>query len=311
MDVRHLRLFVAVAEEGSIHAGARRLMMAQPPVSQTLRKLEREAGGELLIRSSHGVELTAAGTALYEKACDILARVDSAVEEVRRVARAERYPLRVGLLAGLSAAAELTGPIITSFQRRHPEVDVTVHDLPFDQLFEALATGPLDVGIIRVPSFDERIVTESLFTEPRLLCCSADDPLADADILSVHDDNVLDCAIIEMVRTPAPFRAFWELNESRGGPPPRSFADPAVSVAEVQLTLLSKPVVMPIAASAWRLGMASPLLRVVPLADVDPSEVAVGYRRDGACTYAKEFARCARETSRQLIDLVPGGIAIG
>ncbi|MGQ0479519.1 MAG: LysR family transcriptional regulator [Pseudonocardia sp.] len=309
MDVRHLRLFVAVAEEGSIHAGARRLQMAQPPVSQTLRRLEREAGGALLIRSSRGVQLTEAGTALLEHARDILARVDSAVESVRRVARTERYPLRVGLMAGLVAAAELTWPIISTFQRRHPEVVLQVRELPFDVQFESLATGAVDVAIIRGPCLDERIETEALFTEPRLLCCSAEHPVADADSLAVAD--VLDYPMIEMVRTPAPFREFWQLNESRGGPPPRPYADPAVSLLEIQLSLLCEPVVMPVAASAWRLGMTSPLLRAIPLTDVPPSDVAVGYLRRGSCAHAREFARCAREVSHRSIDLVPGAVTSG
>lgn len=297
---------MAVAEEGSIHGGARRLMMAQPPVSQALRKLEREAGGELLVRSPRGVELTEAGAALLEHARDILARVDSAVESVRRVTRAERVPIRVGLMAGMMAAADLTWPILSTFQRRYPEVVLKAQDLPFDKLFEALATGAVDVALISGPCLDDRVATEALFTEPRLLCCSADDPVAEADSLSVND--VLDCPMIEMVRTPAAFREFWELNETRGGPPPRPFADPAVSVLDVQLTLLSEAVVMPVAASAWRLGMANPHLRVVPLTDAQPSMVSVGYRREGPSAYARKFARCAREVSQRSIDLVPGGV---
>jgi LysR family transcriptional regulator, nitrogen assimilation regulatory protein len=83
MDVRHLRSFLAVAEEGSIHAGARRLTIAQPALSQALRKLERDLDVTLLVRSSRGIELTAAGRALVEHARDVVARFDRTTEIVR------------------------------------------------------------------------------------------------------------------------------------------------------------------------------------------------------------------------------------
>lgn len=305
MDLRHLRLFVAVAEEGSIRAGARRLVMAQPPVSQALRKLEREINSELLIRSPHGIELSEAGSVFLEHAREILDRVDSAVAAAQKVASTERYRLRVGLMAGVVSAGNLTAPIIDSFRQRHPRVDLGLAELSFDQQFEALVSGAVDVGIVRGPCHDDRIVTQPLFTEPRLLCCSARHPLSDADSLSVED--TLDYPMIDMVRTPQPFRGFWQLNDARGGPPPRPYIDSAVSLMGIQLTLLSKPVVMPVAASAWRLGLESPFLRAIPLVDVQPTEVAIAYLRERSSDYTESFMRCARQICEDDIEAVPGG----
>lgn len=305
MDLRQLRLFIAVAEEGSIRAGARRLMMAQPPVSQALRKLEREANCKLLIRSSRGIELSEAGAGFLESAREILAQVDSAVVTAQQVARTERTRIRVGLMAGVVSAGNLTAPIISAFRRDHPQVDLGFEELSFDQQFEALINGSVDVGIVRGPCFDDRIVTEPLFNEPRLLCCSAKHPLADADSLSVED--TLGYPMIDMVRTPAPFRAFWQLNDARGGPPPRPHVDTSVSLLEIQLTLLSEPVVMPVAASAWTLVLKSPFLRAIPLTDVQPTDAAVAYLRDRPSRNVKAFAQCARQICERGIKFVPGG----
>lgn len=83
MDVRLLELFVCVAEEGSIHGAARRMLVAQPAVSKALQRLEREVGAALVVRSSQGVTLTPAGAILLGEARDILARIGRALAAVR------------------------------------------------------------------------------------------------------------------------------------------------------------------------------------------------------------------------------------
>jgi DNA-binding transcriptional LysR family regulator len=170
---------------------------------------------------------------------------------------------------------------------------------------EALVSRDVDVGIVRDPYLTDGIVIEPLFTEPRLLCCSNEHPIANADSVSVED--ILDYPMIDMVRTPDPFREFWQLNDARGGPPPRPYADQSVSLLEIQLSLLSEPVLMPVASSAWGLYLESPLLRAIPLLDVRPTNAAVAYVGDCPDAYVQTFARCAREICEQAIDLVPGG----
>src|SRR3989442_12509989 len=88
MELRHLRYFVAVAEEGSLTVAAeRRLHTAQPSLSRQIRDLEYEGGAQLMIRSAHGIELTAAGRAFLEHARLALTQVDAAREEARRAAQ--------------------------------------------------------------------------------------------------------------------------------------------------------------------------------------------------------------------------------
>ena len=96
MELRHLRYFVAVAEERHFGRAAERLHIAQPPLSQQIRRFEAELGEPLLYRTTRSVELAPAGEALLERAREILAAVDSAVEDARRAARGEYGRLAIG-----------------------------------------------------------------------------------------------------------------------------------------------------------------------------------------------------------------------
>jgi len=309
VDLRELRLFVAVVEEGSIHGGSRRLMITQPAVSQALRKLEREVGGALVIRTSSGIELTQAGVALLDHGRDILSRMDSASKIVRDVARSDSRVLRIGLMSGTASAGDLTFPILSAFRERYPDVRLSVSDLSFDNQFDALSDGRVDVAIVRPPCDDERLEVVDLFSEPTVLCFSAEHRLAAGEAVSL--DDVLDESMIELVRAPERWRAFWGLNDLRGGPSRRNHPEPAVTLSELRYALLCEPVVAAASESAWRYGLCSPLLRTLPIVGAPPNPVAVAFVRHPRRAWAREFARCAREISEHLLDLVPGGQLIG
>ena len=101
MELRHLRYFIAVAETGSLtEAAKRRLYTSQPSLSRQIRDLEDEVGVELLSRSVHGVELTAAGKAFLDQARLVLMHVDAAVETARRAAQPERKTFAIGFQTG-------------------------------------------------------------------------------------------------------------------------------------------------------------------------------------------------------------------
>src|SRR5262245_53667729 len=97
MELRHLRYFIAVAEEGHITRAAERLRMQQPPLSRQIKEIEREVNAQLFLRKARGVELTDAGHVLLEEARAILANVDHAVETTRRTARGEQGRISVGV----------------------------------------------------------------------------------------------------------------------------------------------------------------------------------------------------------------------
>src|SRR6476659_8690952 len=156
MELRHLRYFVAVVEEGSLTSAAeKRLHTSQPSLSRQIRDLERQVGVELLSRSVHGVELTAAGKAFLAHARLALIQVDAAVDTARRAAQPARKTFAIGFQTGhemnwLSQAMQ-----VLHDQLKNIQVTVTSDYSP--DLAEALARGRLDLAFLRVePGYDLR-----------------------------------------------------------------------------------------------------------------------------------------------------------
>ena len=164
MELRHLRYFVAVAEERHFGRAADRLHMAQPPLSQAIRRFEAELGEPLLYRTTRSVELSPAGEVMLERGREILAAVDSAFADSRRAARGEYGRLAIGftgsstyaLLPALAAAVrtalpgvmlELRGELLTPAQVAH------------------LLDGSLDLGLLRPPVHERDLLTEVVRSE--------------------------------------------------------------------------------------------------------------------------------------------------
>jgi LysR family transcriptional regulator, hca operon transcriptional activator len=154
MELRHLRYFIAVAEEGSLTlAAGKRLHTAQPSLSRQIRDLEYEVGVQLMSRSVHGIELTTAGRAFLDHARLALMQVDAAVEAARRAAQPARETFAIGFQTGheinwLPRAMHVLSDELKSIQ-------VTVFSDYSPDLAEALARGRLDLAFLRVePGYD-------------------------------------------------------------------------------------------------------------------------------------------------------------
>src|SRR3954453_10103995 len=147
MELRHLRYFVAVAEELHFRRAAERLHVSQPPLSQQIRALERELGVTLFERNRRRVELTAAGSALLGEARGILAAVEHAVDLTQRVARGEAGALSVGFVG--SAMYGALPDVVREFRASRPGVELRLRELPTGAALEALAAGGIDVGGVR------------------------------------------------------------------------------------------------------------------------------------------------------------------
>lgn len=150
MELRHLRYFVAVADEGHVTRAAERLGIQQPPLSQQIQALERELDVQLFRRMPRGVELTPAGRTFYGEAKAILIRAAEAAEAARRAARGEAG--RIGLGFTSSASFHPFVPrAIRAFRDAHPLVAFALEESGTTELVEALRTEQIDAAFIRSP----------------------------------------------------------------------------------------------------------------------------------------------------------------
>jgi DNA-binding transcriptional LysR family regulator len=177
MELRHLRYFVAVAEELSFTRAARNLGIAQPPLSQQIQALEADLGVSLFLRTHHHVELTAAGRRLLGDARDILLRAEDAVAKVRRAALGEEGELRLGFVS--TAIYEDTVPqLLREFRRLHPAVALHLEQLSTVQQVQALVNQRIDAGFLRPPTAEPRLVLRTITREALMLVLPVNHPLA-------------------------------------------------------------------------------------------------------------------------------------
>ena len=178
MDLRHLRYFVAVAEEGHVTRAAERLGIQQPPLSQQIQALERELDLLLFRRKPRGVELTDAGRTLLVDARRILGDVDGALAKVKRTARGEQGRVVIGFTS--SAPFHPFVPrTIRLFRERFPQVSVTLEEGGTGDLVAALRSERLDVAFIRSPVPDgDGITVHEMLEEAMVAALPSAHPLA-------------------------------------------------------------------------------------------------------------------------------------
>lgn len=148
MELRHLRYFVAVAEELHFTRAAQRLNIAQPPLSQQIRALEQELGVQLFVRARRSVALTDAGDMLLERARAVLSATQELPLELQRVARGEVGELRIGFSSTLPLT-RLLRDVVAAHRKSHPGVALQLREMHTERQFEALREGDLDVGLVR------------------------------------------------------------------------------------------------------------------------------------------------------------------
>ncbi|MFF8022103.1 LysR substrate-binding domain-containing protein [Streptomyces sp. NPDC007896] len=186
MDLRHLRYFVAVAEERHFGRAAERLHMAQPPLSQQIRQLEAELGVELLHRTTRRVDLTEAGRAYLKRARVILADVDEAAHHARLVAAGSVGHLAIGCVG--SATYSLIPTLSRRLTEELPGVDFSFRGemLAPDQV-EALRTGAIDVALLRPVAANLSLTTHTLRRDRLVVAVPVEHPLARRKRLRIAD----------------------------------------------------------------------------------------------------------------------------
>jgi DNA-binding transcriptional LysR family regulator len=180
MELRHLRYFVALAEELHFTRAARRLGISQPPLSQQIGQLEAELGTLLFERARRRVALTEAGRVLLVEARTTLAQAARAEMLARRAGRGEIGELRVGLFASAPLSPVFRRAVL-AFRQKLPNVHLTLEECPTLQQIEALRRRQLDAGFLRCPSaadLPSDIVARELFHENLVVVMRRDHPLA-------------------------------------------------------------------------------------------------------------------------------------
>jgi LysR family transcriptional regulator, hca operon transcriptional activator len=185
MELRHLRYFVAVAEEGSLTVAAeRRLHTAQPSLSRQIRDLELEVGAQLLVRSARGVGLTDSGRAFLDHARLALAQVEAAGEAARRVAQPAKPTFALGFLTGQEM--DWLPEAMRLLRDQLPNIEVSVSSQYSPDLAQGLLRGKLDLAFMRreahMPDLEYKVVVK----EPLIVVMPGDHRLASQDSVALQ-----------------------------------------------------------------------------------------------------------------------------
>ncbi|MDQ3778576.1 MAG: LysR substrate-binding domain-containing protein [Actinomycetota bacterium] len=291
VELRHLRYFLAVADELNFTRAAERLRIAQPALSAQIRALESLVGCPLFRRTTRKVELTPAGAMLLEDAREIVRRADEAVAKLRAVGRGERGLLRISFAA--HGAGETGLAILRRFSAELPSVETElVSAATLEELQRHVRDRVTDVGFVWLPLLYDELAAAVVLSEPKLVAMHPEHRLAATS--SVHARDLCDEAIVApWSEFPAEFVSAW-FGPFR--PAGRRPSDPEALSVDESLAFASRGLALycvPESASRFYQRPDVVFRRIV---DVPPAEVAVAWRRDDERPLVRAFADAARAT---------------
>ncbi|MDI4665641.1 LysR family transcriptional regulator [Xanthobacter autotrophicus] len=181
MDLRHLRYFIAVAEEKNIGRAAARLHISQPPLTRQIQQLEAELGVSLFIRTPRGVELTEVGELFLAEARNIRSVVEQATERTQRAGQGKLGRLDIAIFG--SAILDVIPKLLRAYKVMFPKVKIVLHTMNKGEQIEALQQRRISVGFNRILSPTPGITAELVTTEALLLAVNAAHPLASRDVV--------------------------------------------------------------------------------------------------------------------------------
>ena len=178
IELRHLRYFIAVADELHFGRAAERLHISQPPLSQQIQALEAHVGAALFYRSNRTVRLTQAGVAFLHEARQILQRVEEASEQAARIHRGESGNLTLGLTSSAPFLHRVSRTL-HRFRLTYPDVNIRIEQLNSKQQIDPLLEGKLDLGIMRNGDLPPQLAHQRIWSEPLIAVVHKDNPLND------------------------------------------------------------------------------------------------------------------------------------
>ena len=176
MELRHIRYFLVVAEEGNLTRAAERLMIAQPPLSRQIKDLEEELGAPLFIRKNHGVTLTEAGVRFRQYANQILALSERSVEDIKDMSGGLQGILYLATVE--AKAPQIISGWIADFSSRYPNVEFNLWNGNTDDVVHRVRSGLCEIAVITAPYDQEELLGVEVYREPWVAMIPKNHPLA-------------------------------------------------------------------------------------------------------------------------------------
>jgi DNA-binding transcriptional LysR family regulator len=217
VELRHLRYFVAVAEELHFGRAAQRLGIVQPALSKQIVALERELGVRLFIRSKRNVSITEAGQALYSEARDILQRVDHATDSAKLTDSGALGSLAIGFIG--PAMWNILPPLMREHRVRVPGMHFRLYEMTSGPMLQQVRDGILDAGFIRPFGHDEALEIKTVWSEPFVIAMVENHPLAKRDVVDLADAANETFVLVSREGSPGLFDQCLALCQSYGFSP--------------------------------------------------------------------------------------------
>ena len=204
MELRHLRYFVAVAEELNFTKAAQRMCTVQPSLSQQIKDLEQEVGMQLLMRTNRKVELTAEGQAFLKEARLSLEHAEKAMIDARQIAQLSKEQLNIGFVP--VAEMKVFPYIMPNIRAQFPELKIHFHSLMDVDQISAVRKGEIDIAFTRYVEESPDIESVQIFTEPLALIVPKNSPVAEQRHISIKNMNNQDFIISDEHSSPELYR---------------------------------------------------------------------------------------------------------
>jgi len=204
MELRHLRYFIALAEELNFTKAAQRMCTVQPSLSQQIKDLEHEVGVQLLMRTNRKVELTAEGQAFLKEARLSLEHAEKAIMDARQIAQLSKEQLNIGFMP--VAEMKVFPYIMPNIRAQFPELKIHFHSLMDIDQISAVRKGEIDIAFTRYVEESPEIESVQIFTEPLALIIPKNSPVAEQRHISIKSMNQQDFIISDEHSSPELYR---------------------------------------------------------------------------------------------------------
>jgi DNA-binding transcriptional LysR family regulator len=298
MELRHLRYFVAVAEELHFGRAARRLNLAQPPLSQQIRSLESELGLALFHRTSRKVELTEAGNLLLAQARLVLMQAETATQTMRAAHRGEAGRLTIGFTT--SAVYSLVPAILREFNRSRPHVEIRCLEMNPEQQLSALQERQIQVSFTRTPLGDAGLQTELLDREGFVMALPVDHPRAGQVRLRLRDFSGEGFILFSRHQGSAIYDAIIASCQKAGFSP--RIAQEGGGVQTILALVAAGLGVAMVPASLRHLQRPGVVYRELPASDTQEVGLMLVWRKDDRSPVVESLVKIAREVARAQLE---------